>query len=130
MQKVLTLSLEKFDKAYTYDALKKQKVYNDEKLNLVIFYKKGTKASLDKAFINSSKDDGSYTVYSSILDGKKLNFIYKNKKIIDTNTNSTWNIFGQALDGKLKGKELKPIVHGDHFWFSWAVFKPKTLIFK
>lgn len=130
MQKVLTLSLEKFDKAYTYDALKKQKVYNDEKLNLVIFYKKGTKASLDKAFINSSKDDGSYTVYSSILDGKKLNFVYKNKKIIDTNTNSTWNIFGQALDGKLKGKELKPIVHGDHFWFSWAVFKPKTLIFK
>lgn len=130
MQKVLTLSLNGVDKAYTYDALKKKKVYNDEALDLVVFYKKGTKASLDRAFINSSKDDGAYTVYSSFLDGEKLEFEYIDKKFIDTNTNSTWNIFGQAIDGKLKGKELKEIVHADHFWFSWAVFKPKTLIFK
>ncbi|MCP4970981.1 MAG: hypothetical protein GY932_10345 [Arcobacter sp.] len=30
---------------------------------------------------------------------------------------------GPKRDGmKLKGKELIPIVHADHFWFSWAVF--------
>ena len=130
MQKVLTLSLKGIDKAYTYDFLKKSNVYNDKSLDLVLFYKKGTKAALDRAFINSSKDDGAYTVYSSHLEGKELKFIYKDKKFIDTNTNSTWNIFGQAIDGKLKGKELKEIVHADHFWFSWAVFKPKTLIVK
>ena len=130
MQKVLTISLGNIDKAYTYDAIKKRKVYNDKELDLVLFYKEGTRAALDKAFIRDSKDDGSYTIYSSFLDNEKLEFIYDNGEIKDKNTNTIWNIFGKAIEGKLKGSELKPIVHADHFWFSWAVFKPKTLIFK
>ena len=130
MQKVLTLSLNGIDKAYTYNALKKRKVYNDKSLDLVLFYKKGTNAALDRTFIKDSKDDGAYTVYSNLLDNVKLDFIFKDGKIIDIQTGSTWNIFGKAVDGELKGKELKSIVHGDHFWFSWAVFKPNTLIFK
>jgi hypothetical protein len=24
---------------------------------------------------------------------------------------------------------LTPVVHGDHFWFSWAAFKPDTIIY-
>ncbi len=130
MQKVLTLSLNNTDKAYTYDALKKDIVYNDKELDLVLFYKKGTNAALDRSLIRHSKDDGSYTVYSNLLNGEKFNFLYKDGKFIDKNTNSIWNIFGQAIDGELKGKQLNPIVHADHFWFSWAVFKPKTLIYK
>jgi hypothetical protein len=130
MQKVLTLSLNGVDKAYTYDALQKTKVYNDIKLGLVLFHKKGTNAALDRSQIRYSKDDGAYTVYSNTLDGKKLDFFYDKGKFIDRSTNSVWNIFGIAISGKLKGKELKPIIHADHFWFSWAVFKPKTLIHK
>jgi len=130
MQKVLTLSLNNIDKAYTYDALKKDIVYNDKDLDLVLFYKKGTNAALHRTQIRNSKDDGSYTVYSNFLDDMKLEFFEKNGKFIDKNTNSTWNIFGLAINGELIGKQLRPIIHADHFWFSWAVFKPKTLIYK
>ena len=130
MQKVLTLSLNGIDKAYTYDALKKVNIYNDRDLGLILFYKKGTNAALDRSEIKYSKDDGSYTVYSNFLDGEKLDFNYINGNFVDKNTKSIWNIFGQAIEGKLKGKELKPIIHADHFWFSWAVFKPKTLVYK
>lgn len=130
MQKVLTLSLNDIDKAYTYDVLKRDIVYNDKDLDLVLFYKKGTNSALDRSQIRYSKDDGSYTVYSNFLDNKKLEFFYKDSKFIDKNTNSTWNIFGLSISGELKGKQLKPIIHADHFWFSWAVFKPKTLIYK
>jgi len=33
-----------------------------------------------------------------------------------------------ATAGPLAGQRLSPIVHGDHFWFSWAAFKPETII--
>jgi hypothetical protein len=39
------------------------------------------------------------------------------------------DILGQAIDGPLAGAQLTPIVHGDHFWFSWAAFKPDTVIY-
>ncbi|MFQ5935910.1 MAG: DUF3179 domain-containing (seleno)protein, partial [Acidiferrobacterales bacterium] len=47
-----------------------------------------------------------------------------------TQTGSTWNILGEAVDGPLTGKKLTPIVHANHFWFAWAAFKPDTEIYK
>ncbi len=44
-------------------------------------------------------------------------------------TNSVWNIFGLAVSGKLEGKQLAPVVSINHFWFSWAAFKPETRIY-
>jgi hypothetical protein len=38
-------------------------------------------------------------------------------------------VLGQAVAGPLAGTQLTPIVHGDHFWFSWAAFKPDTIIY-
>jgi hypothetical protein len=36
---------------------------------------------------------------------------------------------GRAILGKLKGKQLSPVVHGDYFAFTWLVFKPETKIY-
>ncbi|NQW21720.1 MAG: DUF3179 domain-containing protein [Chloroflexi bacterium] len=33
-----------------------------------------------------------------------------------------------AIDRELKDTHLEPVVHANHFWFTWAVFKPKTEI--
>ena len=41
-----------------------------------------------------------------------------------------WLALGQAVEGSLAGKSLSPIVHGDHFWFAWAAFKPDTIIYR
>jgi hypothetical protein len=49
---------------------------------------------------------------------------------VDAETGSTWNIVGQATAGPLAGTQLEPIIHGDHFWFSWAAFKPDTVIYQ
>ena len=48
----------------------------------------------------------------------------------DDQTSSAWNRFGHALSGELEGAELTPIIHGDHFWFAWASFKPDTRLIK
>jgi hypothetical protein len=63
------------------------------------------------------------------LDGQKQTFIKDGDVIMDEQSGSTWNIVGQAIEGPLAGEQLIPIVHGDHFWFSWAAFRPDTIIF-
>ena len=48
----------------------------------------------------------------------------------DEQTGSTWNIFGEAVSGELSGKSMTSVVKVDHFWFSWAAFKPLTIIYQ
>ncbi len=133
MQRVVTIANKHVAKAYTYKILKKKKVVNDifSGNKIVVFHKSGTTSALDGQNIASSRNVGATSVFSSVLNGDSLDFVYdRTKGIIDTKTKSSWNIFGEAVNGKLKGKVLKQIVHADHFWFSWAAFKPDTLVYK
>jgi hypothetical protein len=34
-----------------------------------------------------------------------------------------------AASAPLAGKRLEPIVHGTHFWFAWAAYRPKTRVY-
>jgi hypothetical protein len=63
------------------------------------------------------------------MDGEQLTFYMDGTVIKDHQTKSTWNVLGQASSGPLTGKRLSPIVHGNHFWFAWAAFKPSTVVF-
>ncbi len=131
MRRVATVSINNKDKAYSYTDVKKEKVINDsfENTNLTLFYTKGVNSALDKRSIANSKDIGTVVLYNSFLDGKVLDFYYDDG-FYDRQTKSKWNIFGTAIEGKLKGKSLKKIEYGSHFWFAWVVFKPNTIIYK
>ena len=50
--------------------------------------------------------------------------------IRDNETGSEWNILGQAVSGELAGSQLEPVVNVNHFWFSWAAFRPETRIYQ
>ena len=39
-----------------------------------------------------------------------------------------WSLGGVAISGPLAGQRLTPVLHANHFWFAWAVFKPETVI--
>lgn len=73
---------------------------------------------------------GSTGVFDANLDGQKLTFRHDGTKIVDDETGSTWHVLGQATDGPLTGQSLTPIIHGDHFWFAWAAFKPDTIVYQ
>jgi hypothetical protein len=45
----------------------------------------------------------------------------------DAKTRSTWNVFGVATAGPLKGKRLNAVPHVDTFWFAWSAFSGSTL---
>jgi hypothetical protein len=118
--------------AYPYDVLSQSGVINDSVGGqaIVIFWAEGTASALDASRIPEGREVGAAVVYSRILDERTLTFKFADGKITDEQTGSAWNIFGMAISGELAGKQLAPVVSINHFWFSWAAFKPQTRIYQ
>ena len=96
---------------------------------VVVFWQPGAVSALDAAYIDESEDVGGTGVFSATVDGEALTFTREgdaDAAITDTQTGSTWDITGRAIEGPLAGATLTPISHGDHFWFAWAAFVPHT----
>jgi hypothetical protein len=132
--RVVTVSLDEqgIDIAYPYSLLEQAGVVNDNRggQDLAVFFTPGTSSALGAQVIADAADVGATGVFDPNLDGQKLTFRVEQGQILDDQTGSLWNILGQATEGALAGQELEDIVHGDHFWFSWAAFKPDTVIYQ
>ncbi len=130
MARVVTISLNGEDVAYPFSVMEKARVVNDTVGGraIVVVFTKGVTSALDGGSIPDSRDVGTAGVFERTLEGKVLTFKTSGVHFIDAQTGSTWDILGAATAGPLAGKRLTPVVSGNHFWFSWAVFKPKTRI--
>ncbi len=130
MARVVTVSLDGEDVAYPYAALEKERVVHDAVggQKIVVFYQPGTVSALDARSIANSKDVGATGVFDPVLNGQLLTFADQGDHFVDEQTGSQWNLQGIATAGPLAGQRLTPILHADHFWFSWAAFKPDTRI--
>ncbi len=73
---------------------------------------------------------GANAVFLREIDGQELTFVLDGDRIIDEQTGSEWNVLGQATSGELEGRQLPAVVKVDHFWFSWAAFRPDTRIYQ
>lgn len=93
---------------------------------IVAFWQPGAVSALDNAFIIGSRNVGSAGAFVPVLDGERLAFEARDGAIVDVGTGSTWNVFGQAVEGPLAGSQLEAVVSGSHFWFAWSVFQPET----
>jgi hypothetical protein len=131
MEKVISVTIDDKSKAYPYSITQKKGVIHDTVggTTIVVFHGKGAVSALDRGKIDESKQAGSTGVFLPVLDGQTLAFQKGKKGFIDAQTQSTWDITGKAIDGELKGKQLKRLVHGDYFAFAWLVFEPETDIY-
>lgn len=132
MARVLTLDLNGEAVAYPYDVLRQLGVINDTvgREEVVVFWAEGTASALDTSNLSEGREVGSAVAYSRSLDGRLLTFKFANGKIFDEQTGSEWNILGYAIAGEWMGKGLTHLVSINHFWFSWAAFKPETRIYR
>jgi hypothetical protein len=132
MERVVAVSLGEIDVAYPLSVLSEVHVINDTQADqdLVVFHAAGTSSALGAGIIAEADDVGATGVFDPNLDGQKLTFRWTDGEIVDEQTESTWSVLGQAMDGPLAGKSLTPIIHADHFWFAWAAFKPDTIIYR
>jgi len=132
MARVLTVELNGETVAYPYTLLNEEIAVNDDVGGeaITVFWTEGTASALDSPLISSGRDVGAAVAFSREAAGQTLTFGLDNGFIRDLETGSTWDIFGQATEGDLKGETLSPVVAVNHFWFSWAAFQPETRVFQ
>ena len=128
MARVLTVDLEEETVAYPYAALAEHSGINDTVAGqpVALFWQAGTASALDTASLASGRDVGTGAAFSRELDGRVLEFELREGVIRDRQTASSWNLLGAATAGPLQGSRLRPVVSVNHFWFSWAAFRPET----
>jgi len=128
MARVVGISLENGQGgAFSLDLLQENQVLNEivGERPVVLFWKSGTASALDSGSIANGRDIGTTGVFSAQVDDQNLTFTgLENGLFLDQETGSTWDIFGDAIDGPLAGNSLDPLPHHDTFWFAWAAFVP------
>ena len=98
---------------------------------VVVFWAPGTLSPLDDFEIAASRDIGSAAAYLAEVDGRALTFtVVAPGRFEDEQTGSTWDVTGLALNGPLAGSRLAPVNHGTPFWFAWAAFNPRGMIWE
>jgi len=130
--RVLTVDLNGEAVAYPYELLQQVGVVNDTVggTEMVVLWAAGTASALDDSTVSGGRDVGAANAYARMLDRQRLTFVRDGQRTVDKETGSEWNVLGQAIGGKLAGKQLTPLVAVNHFWFSWAAFKPATRIYQ
>jgi hypothetical protein len=64
------------------------------------------------------------------VGGQPLTFEFADGVFRDKETGSEWDILGRAVSGTLQGAQLTELPAINHFWFSWAAFRPETRVYQ
>jgi hypothetical protein len=118
--------------AYPFSVLQETPVINDNVTgrDVVAFWQAGKASALDSRIIDDSRDVGMAALYERTLNEQTLTFMLNDEgAIVDEETGSRWNFFGEAIAGELEGEQLRQLQAFPHFWFAWAAFKPDTRIY-
>jgi len=116
--------------AYAYPALRDLRVVNDTLGGrpVVVLWEPGTVSPLDGTRVRGGRDVGAAAAYERSVEGDVLHFAFEGGRIIDRQTESHWNVLGQAMSGPLEGRQLQPLASANYFWFAWAAFWPQSTV--
>ena len=131
MARVATVDLDGDTVAYPYAVMQEVSVVDDTVGDqpIVVMWSGGTASALDAGTVADGADVGAVTTFSRELDGEILTFALEDSRIVDEQTGSEWSILGEAVSGPLAGSKLDPVISINHFWFSWAAFRPETRVY-
>ena len=72
------------------------------------------------------------TAFVARVKGTRLKFHATNAEateVMDDQTNSRWNPYGECVSGTLKGSRLTSLILEPEYWFAWSEFHPDTTIY-
>ncbi|MEP7238805.1 MAG: DUF3179 domain-containing (seleno)protein, partial [Ferruginibacter sp.] len=106
-------------KAYDWNELVKQRIINDTFQNTALV-------------LVLENDNRSFHVWNRQVSDKLLQFSWDaaSQSLKDGATNSVWNMYGECVEGVLKGNRLSAIQAYQEFWHSWQSFHPETTKYK
>ena len=111
---VLGINMGEMAKTYDWNYLEKNKIIQDSLPSMPLL-------------ILLENDSASFHAYNRTVNNMSLQFQKMNDSIVDTYTQSLWNMDGICIDGKLKGLSLTPIASYQEYLHSWEYFHPKSI---
>jgi hypothetical protein len=118
--KIIGLTIAGASRAYPLDRLDRVRVVNEELGGQPILVVHQPKSDTTSAFVARA-------------NGMRLTFEDANAgatELIDRETRSRWDAYGNCTSGTLKGKQLEMLIMEPEYWFAWSEFHPKTTIFE
>lgn len=117
--------------AFPFNNLRQEIVINETVggVDVVAFWQPGVASALEQTRIDQSRDIGTAGLFNRELDGQTLTFSWQDDVLVDDQTGSEWNLFGQAVAGELEGSQLEQLIAAPHFWFAWVAFQPETAVY-
>jgi hypothetical protein len=97
---------------------------------LTVWWLPGARSSLDDFAVGEGQEVGTTAVFDPVLEGRLLTFAPAGEAVVDEQTSSTWNAFGQAVAGPLLGARLTAVPHTSTFWFAWSSFHQDTQVLR
>ena len=132
MERVISVGHDNQYRLYPFGEFRNAGLIHDQigELAIVIFHQDNLLSVLDKRKIADSRSIYAAVAYDRRLQGKLLDFKIVSGGVVDTQTGSTWDIFGRAIAGPLKGTQLRAVDSGVHFAFAWLAFNPDSEIYR
>jgi hypothetical protein len=72
------------------------------------------------------------TAFIALVKGARLKFVPANAEateLIDEQTKSRWNPYGECISGAFKGSQLTSLILEPEYWFAWSEFHTDTKIY-
>jgi len=116
---VLGLAVGGSDEAFPLSVLQQERVINQEIGGQPVLVVPQPSSDTTTAFISSVK-------------GTRLKFRAANgdaTELIDEQTKSRWNPYGDCISGTFKGSRLTSLILEPEYWFAWSEFHPDTKIY-
>lgn len=118
--KIIGLTVGGASRAFPLAALDRVRVINEELGGQPILVVHQPKSDTTTAFV--ARANGMRLVFEAgQADATEL---------IDRETRSRWDAYGNCTSGKLKGAQLETLIMEPEYWFAWSEFHPKTTIFE
>ena len=126
LSRVVGVTVNSEYRAYSFDDLATLRVINDTLDGVPIAVMWGaahTADALDDTIIANGRPIGTGVAFVAVSPQGPLTFVSAGEDLFeDRETNSTWNLLGQAVDGPLAGAQLEFAPHRNEFWFAWHAF--------
>jgi hypothetical protein len=126
MERVVAVRVDGTNKAYPFSEISEERAVNDDVAGtpiLVVFGADDTASVLDTGDVATARGVGVGLAFDRTVGDQVLTFESRGgDRFEDIETGSSWDLFGNAVDGPLAGEELTPVVSTNELWFAWAAF--------
>ena len=133
MERVVAVRISGTNKAYPFSVISEERAVNDEVAGtpiLVVFGADDTASVLDTGDVTTGRGVGVGLAFQRTVGDRVLTFdALGGDRFMDRETETVWDLFGNAMEGPLAGEELTPVVNTNELWFAWAAFNADSPVY-